>query len=84
MKFPVAFVLAASVLTVSSSAFAQSPIVVSYCQELAKSYRQAYLSGKPSVPGAGQASANCPTNPDNSIPTLEGALMSMQIPLPQR
>jgi hypothetical protein len=65
---------------------AQSPIQVSYCQALTKTYRQAVTDGKsladPS--GVGEAIANCPTNPVGSIPKLEGALKEMKVQLPPR
>jgi hypothetical protein len=57
---------------------------VKYCQDLTSAYRKGVSSGKSSVSGAGQAAANCPTDPDDSIAVLEGALKQMQIDLPAK
>ena len=65
-------------------AWAQSPIQVKYCNALADSYRKARLNGKSAQPNAGYAVAQCPTNPDESIPTLETALKTMGVDLPSR
>jgi len=65
---------------------AQSPAQVSYCQSLTKSYRQGIIDGKSPADssGLGQAIADCPTNPNGSIPKLEMALKQMKIDLPPR
>lgn len=80
--------LAASLLVASvllpNVAFAQSPILVKYCQSLASTYRKAIASGKPPAAGAGQAAADCPTNPNDSIPVLESALKAMDVELPPK
>ena len=67
-----------------SIAFAQSPVLVKYCQSLVASYRQGVAAGKPPAAGAGQAAANCPTNPNDSIGVLEAALKAMDIELPPK
>lgn len=67
-----------------SPAAAQSPIAVKYCQDLAAAYRNAIRAGKDPVAGASQAGANCQTNPDDSIPTLEGALKQLGIEPPPK
>ena len=65
-------------------AFGQSPLAVQYCQDLTATYRKAVSGGKPVVPGVGQAIADCPTNPNDSIFTLEAALKKMDVALPPR
>lgn len=65
-------------------AFAQSPAMVKYCKDLSSTYSRARANGKPMVPGVGEATANCPTNPDASIPVLEKALTEMKVELPPR
>ena len=67
-----------------SVALAQSSIHVKYCNDLADAYRKARLNGKSAQPNAGSAVAQCPTNPGDSIPTLEAALKAMGIDLPPR
>ena len=69
---------------VSSAAFGQSPIMVKYCQDLTASYRKAVASGKTPGPGAGQAAANGPTNPDASVTILEAALKQFGVELPPK
>jgi hypothetical protein len=80
--------IALAVLLVSSlvttGAVAQSPIAVKYCRDLAATYRKAVADGKTPAPEAGQAAVNCPTNPPDSIATLEAALKQMNIDLPPR
>ena len=66
------------------NAFGQSPILVKYCKDLSATYRKAVSSGKSPVPGIGQAIANCPTNPDDSVPMLEAALKQLQVDLPPK
>jgi hypothetical protein len=73
----------AMTVALSLSAFAQTPIV-DYCKALQGRYRQAVTNGKPVQPGAGEAGANCPTNPAPSIPILETALKEMKVDLPRR
>lgn len=65
-------------------ASAQSPIQVKYCNDLADAYRKARLNGKSAQPNAGNAVAQCPTNPDDSIVTLETALKAMNVAVPAR
>lgn len=65
-------------------AWAQSPVMVKYCNDLADAYRKARAAGKPVQPRAGNAIAQCPTNPDDSITTLEAALKAMKVELPPR
>ncbi len=65
-------------------AFGQSPIAVKYCQDLTATYRKAVSGGKPVVPGVGQAIADCPTNPNESITTLEAALKKLDVELPPK
>lgn len=64
--------------------FAQSPLLVKYCGDLTAAYRKARSDGKDPVPGAGEAIALCPTNPNDAIPTLENALKTMKVDLPPR
>jgi len=68
----------------SVEAFAQSPIAVKYCRDLAATYRKAVSDGKAVVEGAGQAAANCPTNPPDSIAVLEAALKELKVDLPPK
>lgn len=63
---------------------AQSAPRVKYCNDLAASYRKARADGKEPQPGAGEAIANCPTNPDSGIPALEKALETMKVDLPPK
>ena len=81
---PYASSLLVACVLLPSTAFAQSPILVKYCQSLVATYRQAVAAGKPPAPGAGQAAADCPTNPNDSIPVLEGALKGMNVDLPPK
>jgi hypothetical protein len=75
-----AVILAAAV---STSAVAQTP-AVDYCKALQGRYRQAVTNGKEAVPAASEAGANCPTNPNVSIPVIEKALVAMKVDLPKR
>jgi len=77
---------ACAVAAWTTLSFAQSPAQVSYCQSLTKSYRQAVSDGKSlaNPAGIGQAIADCPTNPNSSIPPLERALNEMKVQLPKR
>lgn len=81
---PFAASLFVASLLCSFNAFGQSPIQVKYCQDLAATYRKSIASGKSPVAGVGQAIADCPTNPNESIPTLEGALKQLKVDLPPR
>jgi hypothetical protein len=83
MQKAIVCLLAAAVACPSVS-LAQSSIQVKYCNDLADAYRKARLSGKPVQPNAGSAVAQCPTNPADSIPTLESALKAMGVDLPPR
>jgi len=65
-------------------AWAQSPVQVKYCNDLADAYRKARLNGKSAQPNAGNAVAQCPTNPGDSIVTLEAALKAMNVQAPPR
>lgn len=69
---------------ISVAAFAQSPLMVKYCSDLTAAYRKARSDGKDPVPGAGEAIALCPTNPNDAIPSLENALKAMKVDLPPR
>jgi hypothetical protein len=68
----------------STAVWAQSPLAVKYCRNLAATYRKAVADGKTPVPEAGQAAVNCPTNPPDSIATLEAALNQMKVELPPK
>lgn len=81
---PLAASLCVASFLCSFSAFGQSPAMVKYCRDLAGSYRQAMSAGKSPVPGVGQAIADCPTNPNDAIPTLEAALKQLQVALPPK
>lgn len=74
------------VMTVALSlgVHAQTSPYVEYCKSLRATYRQAVADGKPANPAAGEAGANCPTNPNGSIPVFEKALKDMNIELPKR
>jgi hypothetical protein len=72
------------ILITPAIAAAQEPLLVKYCQDLTSAYRKGVSGGKSAVGGAGQAAANCPTDPDDSIGVLEGALREMKIELPKR
>ena len=63
---------------------AQTAPYVEYCKSLQATYRQAVAGGKPANPAAGEAGANCPTNPNGSIPVFERVLKDMSIELPKR
>jgi hypothetical protein len=76
---------AAVMLAVSSvGVHAQTSAYVEYCQALRASYRQAVADGKEGNAAAGQAGANCPTNPNGSIPVFERVLKDMKVELPKR
>jgi hypothetical protein len=84
-RTPVAMILVAVLaLALPQPLAAQSPLAVKYCQDMATAYRSAIRAGKPPVAGASQAGANCQTNPDDSVPVLEGALKQLGIDLPPR
>jgi hypothetical protein len=68
----------------SVSANAQPSPYVEYCKSLRAAYRQAVADGKPASPAAGEAGANCPTNPNGSIPVFEKVLEDMNVDLPKR
>jgi hypothetical protein len=72
-----------STIVVPLGAVAQTP-AVEYCKALQGRYRQAVTNGKEVVPAASEAGANCPTNPNVSIPVIEKALVSMKVDLPKR
>jgi len=76
--------LAAGAVFLAGTAEAQSPAMVKYCRDLTASYRKAVSDGKPPVPRAGQAIADCPTNPDASVRVLEGVLKELGVALPAR
>jgi hypothetical protein len=63
---------------------AQTSAYVEYCQSLRASYRQAVADGKEANAAAGEAGANCPTNPNGSIPVFERILKDMKVELPKR
>ncbi len=84
MKPLAALPFVAALLCASSTAFGQSPVLVKYCQDLTSTYRKAVADGKPPQPGVGQASANCPTNPNDSISVLEESLKKMDVALPPK
>jgi hypothetical protein len=81
VSWVVAFVAYPFIFT---AAVAQSPLLVKYCGDLTAAYRKARSEGKDPVPGAGEAIALCPTNPNDAIPTLENALKTMKVDLPSR
>jgi len=68
----------------ASNAFGQSPVLIKYCQDMTASYRKAIADGKEPIGGVGQAIADCPTNPNASIPVLEAALKKYGVPLPPK
>jgi hypothetical protein len=63
---------------------AQTSPYIGYCKSLQAVYRQAVADGKPANPAAGEAGANCPTNPNGSIPVFEKVLKDMNVELPKR
>lgn len=63
---------------------AQMASYVEYCKALRATYRQAVAGGKEANADAGQAGANCPTNPNGSIAVFERVLKEMQVELPKR
>ena len=72
-------------LVVSSwETHAQTAAYVDYCKSLRATYRKAVADGKPANPAAGEAGANCPTNPNGSIPIFEKVLKGMDVELPKR
>jgi len=78
-----AFIFVAS-LMVNVNAFAQSPLAVKYCRDLAATYRKAVSAERPADPDVSRASVNCQTNPDNSIPLIEAGLKLWKIDLPAK
>ena len=68
----------------SVGAKAQPSSYVEYCKSLRMAYRQAVTDGKPASPAAGEAGANCPTNPNGSIAVFEKVLKDMNVELPKR
>lgn len=71
-------------VALSVGAKAQPSRYVDYCKSLQTIYRQAIADGKPANPAAGEAGANCPTNPNGSIAVFEKVLKDMNIALPKR
>jgi hypothetical protein len=71
--------VAVSTSVVSIGAVAQTP-AVDYCKALQGRYRQAVTNGKEPNPQASEAGANCPTNPNVSIPVI----VAMKVDLPKR
>jgi hypothetical protein len=68
----------------SAGVHAQASAYVEYCHALRASYRQAVADGKEANAAAGEAGANCPTNPNGSIPVFERILKDMKVELPKR
>ena len=71
-------------VVLSGEASAQTAAYVDYCKSLQATYRKAVADGKPVNPAAGEAGANCPTNPNGSIPVFERVLKDMSVDLPER
>jgi hypothetical protein len=65
-------------------AHAQTLAYVEYCKTLQVTYRQAVAGGKQANPAAGEAGANCPTNPNSSIVVFEKVLKDMNVEVPKR
>ena len=63
---------------------AQTAAYVDYRKSLQATYRKAVADGKPANPSAGEAGANCPTNPNGSTPVFEKVLKEMDVELPKR
>ena len=63
---------------------AQTAAYVDYCKSLRAAYRKAVADRKPASPAASEAGANCPTNPNGSIPIFEKVLKDMNVELPKR
>jgi hypothetical protein len=63
---------------------AQAKSYIDYCKSLQATYRKAVADGKPANPVAGEAGANCPTNPNGSVPVFEKVLKEMKVELPKR
>ena len=78
-----AFLIIASSL-LADVAYAQSPIAVKYCRDLAATYRKAVSPERPADAEISRASVNCPTNPTDSIPTIEAALKKWNVELPPK
>jgi hypothetical protein len=77
---------AAAVMAVALSVdvHAQTSAYVDYCKSLQATYRKAVADGKPANSAAGEAGANCPTNPNGSISVFEKVLKDMGVDLPKR
>jgi len=73
-----------TMVALSGGIHAQTTPYVEYCKSLQATYRQAVVDGKPANPAAGEAGANCPTNPNGSIPVFEKVLGEMKVELPKR
>ena len=71
-------------VALTGETFAQTSPYVDYCKALQATYRKAVADGKAANPAAGEAGANCPTNPNGSIPVFEKVLKSMDVELPKR
>jgi hypothetical protein len=71
-------------VALSGEIHGQTPPYVEYCKSLLVTYRQAVAGGKPANSAAGEAGANCPTNPNGSIPIFERVLKDMNVELPSR
>ncbi len=71
-------------VALSGKTHAQTSPYVDYCKSLQATYRKAVADGKPANPAAGEAGANCPTNPNGSIPVFEKILKGMDVQLPKR
>jgi len=72
------------VVALSGETHAQTSAYVDYCKSLQATYRKAVADGKQASPAAGEAGANCPTNPNGSIPVFEKVLKGMDVELPKR
>jgi hypothetical protein len=75
---------AVGLVALAGEVHAQTSPYVEYCKALQATYRKALADGKPPAAAAGQAGADCPTNPNGSILVFEKILKDMNVELPKR
>ena len=73
-----------ALLMLTNPAFAQSPVAIKYCRDLAAAYRKAITPERPADPDVSRASVNCQTNPGDVIPVIEAGLKAWKVDLPPK
>jgi len=68
----------------TGTTFAQSPVAIKYCRDLAASYRKAVTPERPADLDVTRASVNCRTNSGDSILVIEAGLKEWKIELPPK